>query len=357
MGLSMLALKIRPTPFSGVFAFAFGCGAAYTAESGAEVGLLIAFGTVPFRFWPIAAYAGTAAGACIFVSGHAKPSGWPVSIPCAVIATPALQHGLRFDDAASTGAAIITLIAGIICWFAMADESALWSDARVRAHYRRPPPASRDGSHLSLGDHDIVSDEDRRQSRHHLLGLGFDPRLAAAAIGTDELQGGPGGPDEQAERIPDPAAPETKAQADKAEEIIIDRGVEGGSWTLVGWRSALGGWHFRAVRDEGTLLDFMSAEDAADFEPYEETAWVLSFEAALVLFDEHPWPVFSPLQVHPEFGERIWAAVDKRLRNRSLFYPQCCMGEESALLHRDDWHRLCHGGGRVSAYSDWESSV
>jgi hypothetical protein len=126
------------------------------------------------------------------------------------------------------------------------------------------------------------------------------------------------------------------------DEIIIHCGVEGGDWTLLGRRRRLGGWRFRAVRDEGTLLDLMSEEDRAGFEAYEETVWVLSFEAGLVLFDEHPWPAFYPLRVHPEFRERVWAAVEERLRSVSLFYPQCGMG--SAVLHRDYWFRLCHWG-------------
>ncbi len=138
------------------------------------------------------------------------------------------------------------------------------------------------------------------------------------------------------------------------DETIIFCWVEGGSWTLVGRGSALGGWRFRAIRDEGTFLDFMSEEDRPHFEPRHQSDWVEGWEAALALFDEHPWPVFRPLQVHPDFAERIWAAVEERLRNRSLFYPQWFMGEESALLHRDDWFRLCHGGGRASAYCDFE---
>lgn len=93
------------------------------------------------------------------------------------------------------------------------------------------------------------------------------------------------------------------------DEIIIHCGVEGGDWTLLGRRRRLGGWRFRAVRDEGTLLDLMSEEDRAGFEAYEETVWVLSFEAGLVLFDEHPWPAFYPLGSIPSFESgygRLW---------------------------------------------------
>jgi hypothetical protein len=128
-GLSIVALKIRPMGFSRVFAFAFGGGAAYTTEYSAEVGLLIVFGTVPFQFWRIVTYAAAIAVACICVSGCAKPAGWPVSIPCAVIAALALQHGIRFDDAASTGAGIITATVGVICWFTIPGEFKLLGEA------------------------------------------------------------------------------------------------------------------------------------------------------------------------------------------------------------------------------------
>jgi hypothetical protein len=132
-------------------------------------------------------------------------------------------------------------------------------------------------------------------------------------------------------------------------EIIIHCGIEGGDWTLLGRRGARGGWRFHVIRDEGTLLDFMSAEDAADFEPRHETDWVVSWEAALALFDEHPWQRFCPVQVHPDFAPQIWAAVQEKF--------------DADEHHRDEWwavdnlkrwHRLCHGGGRAGAYSDFE---
>jgi hypothetical protein len=52
-------------------------------------------------------------------------------------------------------------------------------------------------------------------------------------------------------------------------------------------RLALGGWRFRASRDEGTLRDFIDEKDWEGFEFHDETDWVVSWEAALALFDEH----------------------------------------------------------------------
>jgi hypothetical protein len=129
-------------------------------------------------------------------------------------------------------------------------------------------------------------------------------------------------------------------------ELIIECGVDGGVWTLVGTKGP-NDWCFRAVRDEGTLFDLMNEEDRADFESYHETEWVSAWEAALALFDKYPWHRFCPVRVHPDFARRIWAAVQHR------FDADKRQKDDWSLRHRDDWHRLCHGGGRASAYSDF----
>lgn len=114
-------------------------------------------------------------------------------------------------------------------------------------------------------------------------------------------------------------------------EIIIKCGVDGGSWTLVGRREALGSWRFRAVKDETNLLD---DEDFADFEPHTETAWVEGWEAALTVFDRYPWASFYPLRVHPEFASQVWAAVQDR----------CGADQDEWARHNlKAWHEVCHG--------------
>jgi hypothetical protein len=116
------------------------------------------------------------------------------------------------------------------------------------------------------------------------------------------------------------------------DEVVICCGVDGGSWTLVGRRGASGNWRFRTVKDETNLLD---DEDFADFEPHTETPWVVGWEAALTVFDKYPWAsFFYPMRVHPEFAERIWAAVQQR----------CSEQDECAGHNFEAWHRVCHGG-------------
>jgi hypothetical protein len=148
-------------------------------------------------------------------------------------------------------------------------------------------------------------------------------------------------------------------------ETIINCGVEGGDWTLIGSKGAEGGWRFRATRDESTLIEFMTDEDAADFEPRSETEWVDSWEAALKLFDKYRWHTFHPVRVHPDFAQQIWAAVQKRVgrdkRDQFLFYLfhpklwRTWMRESSTWTNYNGeyWRRLCRGGGRFG-YSDFE---
>jgi hypothetical protein len=125
-------------------------------------------------------------------------------------------------------------------------------------------------------------------------------------------------------------------------EIIIDCGVEGDSWTLVGAKGP-NGWRFRASRDEGTLLDFMTEADAADFEPRSESEWVGSWEAALILFDRYPWHLYYPVRIpisQARFGLAAQARfnADKHHKNEMWVYHTF-----------QSWLRLCHRGGPTAA--------
>jgi hypothetical protein len=102
----------------------------------------------------------------------------------------------------------------------------------------------------------------------------------------------------------------------------------------VGRRGARDGWRFRATRNETALYDLLNEEDREGFELWEESDWVVSWEAALALFDKYPWASFYPLRVHPDFAERIWAAVQER----------CSGKDEWARDNLKAWHRLCHSG-------------
>lgn len=79
--------------------------------------------------------------------------------------------------------------------------------------------------------------------------------------------------------------------------VILKVAGEGGSVVLYGLREGEG-WRFS--------LDFMGAE------PDPEQAIMDTWEGALVLLDRYPWPMLGPVRVHPEFRDRIVAAVEER---------------------------------------------
>jgi hypothetical protein len=94
-------------------------------------------------------------------------------------------------------------------------------------------------------------------------------------------------------------------------ETILEALFEGGSLTVLGIKTD-NGWRFKITTDEGTLISLLSEEDAAGLEPRHETAWVDSWETALALLNERWWHMTSPRQVHPDFRQRIWTAVQER---------------------------------------------
>jgi hypothetical protein len=122
------------------------------------------------------------------------------------------------------------------------------------------------------------------------------------------------------------------------DEIIVCATIEAGMWELTGRKNPAGTWCFRTVRDETAWLEFNDA-DRADFEPWQESDWVGSWEAALELFNRYPWHLFHALKVHPRFQREVWQAVQARFTTDG--WPRTLHAHHS--FH--SWHRLCHAGG------------
>ena len=118
-------------------------------------------------------------------------------------------------------------------------------------------------------------------------------------------------------------------------EIILELGVEGGAVTLLGSKAG-GGWRFCRVTDERTMHGLLGEHDRPpDFREEDWVRcshWVDSWESALALLGGH-WPLLFPLQVHPEFGERVWAAVQDRVLVRN----------QDDLLALERWCARCSG--------------
>lgn len=110
-------------------------------------------------------------------------------------------------------------------------------------------------------------------------------------------------------------------------EIILSVGGEGGDITLQGARTK-DGWRFQRNVVDQTLLMIHEGEEIRY-----DSQFTSSWDEALGLMDQYPWQHLYPLQVHPEFGHAVWAAVQKR-----------CVGEcsEHAL---ERWRDRCGVGG------------
>jgi hypothetical protein len=133
--------------------------------------------------------------------------------------------------------------------------------------------------------------------------------------------------------------PDSAPQTDHTEpaEIILEALAEGGSLTLLGIKAA-NGWRFRLVRDESTLADLLSEEDRQGIEFRSESEWVSSWQGALALLDKYRWHRLHALEVHPDFRQQIWTAVQARAARVA--------GQGDAWWvrwHLDRWQRVCHG--------------
>lgn len=88
-------------------------------------------------------------------------------------------------------------------------------------------------------------------------------------------------------------------------QVILEVRSEGGSMTLYGIQSPAG-WQFKVETSEAALVD---DEDMPDMP---ERPWVATWRSALKQLDAHPWTQLYPLAVHPEFGDRVFKALQTR---------------------------------------------
>jgi hypothetical protein len=96
------------------------------------------------------------------------------------------------------------------------------------------------------------------------------------------------------------------------QETILEIGGEGGSLTIIGICDPACGWRFMNERDETTLRDMLPADEQEGLEFYERSGYVASLAEALESLDRYPWHKLYPLQVHPEFRQKIFDVVASR---------------------------------------------
>ena len=94
-------------------------------------------------------------------------------------------------------------------------------------------------------------------------------------------------------------------------EVIVQIGGEGGDLTIYGVRTHAG-WRFsQEVVDQSSLmLDGTTIQHASDV--------VDTWEEVLGLLGRYPWHRLYPLQVHPEFKERVLEAAKARYQADSI---------------------------------------
>jgi hypothetical protein len=112
-------------------------------------------------------------------------------------------------------------------------------------------------------------------------------------------------------------------------EIIVEIGAAGGSITLYGLRTESGWLFSREVIDSTPLL---LPEEFPEGVIHHSSSVVDSWEEALKLLDRYPWHRLYPLRVHPEFRQKIWVEVQRRLSSE---------GDNEGLEHEIGlWRRV-----------------
>jgi hypothetical protein len=106
-------------------------------------------------------------------------------------------------------------------------------------------------------------------------------------------------------------------------ETVVEVGAEGGTIAIVGMRHG-GGWTFRRTVNDST-------PELIDEEPiFKKSAEANTWERALRLLDKYRWQGLYPLQVHPEFRDRVWIAVQDRVAR-----------DNKKPVNLEKWRDLC----------------
>jgi len=119
----------------------------------------------------------------------------------------------------------------------------------------------------------------------------------------------------------------------KNQEIVLQMVGVGIKVTLYGVSLGRDKWKFSLDNDEGTMADFLLEEDA-DILPmlHTRSEYVDTWDKALALLDRYPWTYFVPKEVHPEFRELVWSAVQSRNGKQSWRLERHCYEEWKRFL-------------------------
>ena len=96
-------------------------------------------------------------------------------------------------------------------------------------------------------------------------------------------------------------------------EIVLELGAEGGSLTLFSFKSQPStNWHFFLACNESALANFLSTEDLDGLSLTGNSNYVQTWDEALELLDNYPWPRLCPVSIHKDYSDQIWIAIKSR---------------------------------------------
>jgi hypothetical protein len=95
--------------------------------------------------------------------------------------------------------------------------------------------------------------------------------------------------------------------------VVMRVAAEGGEIRLIAQEMTLG-WRYRYSMLDQTLLWV----DEGDTDIRRQSAWVYEWADALASLDRFPWAALRPMEVHPEFADRVLCAACERLARPAL---------------------------------------
>jgi hypothetical protein len=125
-------------------------------------------------------------------------------------------------------------------------------------------------------------------------------------------------------------------------EIVVRAGVEGGCVTLYRARTSAGAWAYFRELNQVMLCEMVEDMDGSMPDaPTKVGSSVATFEEGLALLDVDPWARFYPADVHPEYADRVFAAVMQRvgrlpLRDRPHSHVISRWREQCGQVRDDD---------------------
>jgi hypothetical protein len=104
------------------------------------------------------------------------------------------------------------------------------------------------------------------------------------------------------------------AQIDSSKpETVFEVGAEGGTLAIVRERTRHGIWEYQSRLNESTIIELLPESELGNRDDLiQESAFMDTFEDALIRLGKYPWFSFTPLKVHPEFADIVLREVRKR---------------------------------------------